>query len=89
MKKVLIVDDDPVNRMVTDREEGVDAKPLPSIFDEFSHENWQSADGGVGLSLALGRAMIECHGGTFETQSVPGSGTCFTVRLKSSPCDDE
>ncbi len=69
---------------VTDRGEGVDAKSLPSIFDEFSHENWQNGDRGAGLSLALGRAMIERHGGTLEAQSVAGSGTCFTVRLKSS-----
>jgi len=40
---------------------------------------------GVGLGLAISRAIVEGHGGTIDVASVVGAGTCFVVRLPLAP----
>jgi hypothetical protein len=40
---------------------------------------------GTGLGLFLARQVIEGHGGTLVAESVPGSGSTFTVRLPARP----
>ena len=69
---------------ITHRGNGIDPALLPHIFDEFSRENWKYRKDGIGLSFALSRAIVEYHGGTMDVRSIPGSATCFTVRLKSA-----
>lgn len=58
------------------------------LFLPFEQENSNAAHqfGGLGLGLAIARAIVQLHGGTIAAHSDgPGKGATFTVTL---PCDD-
>lgn len=63
---------------------GIPTESLPNIFDMFSQVG-RSVDpsaGGLGIGLALVKALVEMHGGTVRAESEgPGKGTIFTVRI--------
>lgn len=52
------------------------------------------AYGGLGLGLTLARSVVAAHGGEIVAHSLPGEGSCFTVRLplhtvtERPPCTD-
>jgi PAS domain S-box-containing protein len=60
---------------VVDSGPGIPAEHLPRIFDRF----WRppQSEKGVGLGLAVAKAIIETHGGTISAESPPGSGAVF------------
>ena len=65
---------------VIDTGVGIPADRLPHIFERF----WQGQPGdrsGVGLGLAITKAIVEAHGGTIEVESEPGKGSTFTFRI--------
>jgi PAS domain S-box-containing protein len=69
---------------VTDDGIGIDPEVLPSIFDAFTQadESLDRSFGGLGLGLALVKALVEMHGGHVEARSAGlGRGTEFTVSL--------
>jgi signal transduction histidine kinase len=41
--------------------------------------------GGMGLGLAISRALVEAHGGTLHVDSQLGQGATFTVELPLVP----
>jgi signal transduction histidine kinase len=62
---------------------GIPADRLPLIFERF----WQgqpSDRNGVGLGLAISKAIVEAHSGTIEVESEPGKGSTFTLRIPGS-----
>jgi signal transduction histidine kinase len=66
---------------------GISAEGLGLIFDNFSQEDSSStrAAGGVGLGLALGKALVVAHGGTIGANSQPGHGSTFWFELPCVP----
>lgn len=60
--------------------EGIPAADLPTIFDRF--RKGQSSRSGLGLGLAIAKALTASLGGTITAASVPNEQTTFTVRLK-------
>jgi PAS domain S-box-containing protein len=69
---------------VADTGIGLSAVALPTIFEMFSQV--QSArdrsEGGLGIGLALTKALVEMHGGKIEARSDGlGRGSKFTVHL--------
>ena len=63
---------------------GIAPERLLKVFEMFSQEHpaLLRSHGGLGIGLALSRALIEMHGGSIEAQSAGvGSGSRFTVRL--------
>lgn len=69
---------------VTDTGMGISAETLPRIFNAFEQgERSRGQDfGGLGLGLAISRAIIELHGGSITAASEgKGKGATFTVRL--------
>jgi CheY-like chemotaxis protein len=69
---------------VRDNGIGIDEAMLPRIFDMFAQvpASQRRSQGGLGIGLALARALVELHGGRIEAASAgPGKGSQFTVRL--------
>lgn len=57
------------------------------VFDRFFRVDSSQNDdrSGVGLGLAICRAVIETHRGRIAVRSVPGQGSCFQVTLPGEP----
>ena len=64
---------------------GIAAEALPRIFDAFEQadQNTRQQFGGLGIGLAICRAIVNLHGGNIEAQSDgPGKGARFCVELR-------
>jgi two-component system, OmpR family, sensor kinase len=68
---------------VQDTGVGIAAEALPHLFERFYRVDGARAraSGGSGLGLAIVQAIVEAHGGQVWIASVPGQGTCVTIRL--------
>jgi PAS domain S-box-containing protein len=69
---------------VKDNGPGIDPKFLPHVFERFRQADGSSTrtHGGLGLGLAIGRHLVELHGGTISVENREDSeGAIFTVRL--------
>jgi PAS domain S-box-containing protein len=62
---------------------GIDPAMLPRIFDAFEQGAGITRQfGGLGLGLAISKALVELHGGTIRAESSgPAQGSIFTVRI--------
>lgn len=60
---------------------------LEQLFAKFQRGAREGAAGGMGLGLAICRAIVKLHGGRMWAQRVPGAGTafCFTLPLEAVP----
>jgi PAS domain S-box-containing protein len=71
---------------VTDSGVGIEPDVMPRIFDAFE-QGEQSVTrqfGGLGLGLAISKALVEGHGGQiFASSRGRDAGATFTVRLKT------
>jgi len=73
---------------VRDSGDGIAAEHMTRLFEMFSQvaPALERRHGGLGIGLALSRALVEMHGGTIEAASDgPGRGAEFTVTLPA--CD--
>lgn len=69
---------------VRDTGAGIPPQALGRIFEPFHQEAQDSARtaGGLGLGLALAKALVDLHHGTLEAHSAgPGTGAVFEMRL--------
>jgi two-component system OmpR family sensor kinase len=68
---------------VSDTGPGVAAEELPRLFDRFHRGQAARATEapGVGLGLAICRALVERHGGRIAVDSPPDGGATFHVHL--------
>lgn len=69
--------------MVVDDGIGIPARDLPRVFERFFQVETHLTRhyGGMGLGLAVAKAMIELHGGRIWVESEEGKGSCFTFLL--------
>jgi signal transduction histidine kinase len=75
-------DGDDAVLIVKDSGVGIEAEMLSRVFDRFTRGAAGSARGGLGVGLALVRAIVTLHGGTASILSEgPGRGTELIIRL--------
>jgi CheY-like chemotaxis protein len=70
--------------IVRDTGTGMDPDMMSHVFDPFfqGDQSLARTQGGLGLGLALVKALVEMHGGRVEAASDgPGHGSTFTVEL--------
>jgi signal transduction histidine kinase len=68
---------------VQDNGIGFDRKYAELIFKPFQRLHRHSEYDGTGMGLAICRKILENHGGTITSESEPGKGSTFIVRLPS------
>jgi len=66
---------------VSDNGPGLPAGMEKTIFEKFTRGHDETATSGVGLGLAIARAIVEAHGGTIEANNRPEGGARFVFTL--------
>ncbi|HEY8876531.1 MAG TPA: ATP-binding protein, partial [Roseateles sp.] len=66
---------------VTDKGPGFPAGREASLFNKFERGDRESATPGVGLGLAICKAIVEAHGGRISAHNVATGGACVRVEL--------
>jgi signal transduction histidine kinase len=77
--------------VVKDTGVGIPADKLESIFEPFVQigRSLTSLHEGTGLGLAISRDLAQAMGGELTVESVPGSGSTFTLVLPREPSGNE
>jgi two-component system, OmpR family, sensor histidine kinase KdpD len=70
-----------VSLQIVDRGAGIPAADRDRVFAPFQRLHDRSAQGGMGLGLAIARGFTEAMGGTVTAGETPGGGTTMTVLL--------
>jgi two-component system sensor histidine kinase KdpD len=70
-----------VDLRVTDHGSGVPAADRERMFAPFQRLDDRTADGGLGLGLAIARGFTEAMGGRLTPTDTPGGGLTMTVTL--------
>jgi signal transduction histidine kinase len=70
---------------VTDHGIGIAPADQERIFERFERAVAEGGVFGLGLGLFIARQIVAAHGGTIRLESVPGTGSTFTVELPRSP----
>jgi two-component system sensor histidine kinase KdpD len=66
---------------VSDHGPGVPASQRDAIFEKFTRGSRESATPGVGLGLAISRAIVEAHRGRIWVDDAPAGGARFSFTL--------
>lgn len=72
---------DSLRVVVTDNGPGLPKGMEQRIFDMFARGERESSTPGVGLGLAICRAIVEAHGGKISAENAVSGGACFTFLL--------
>ena len=76
-----LASDSQVTLRVDDHGPGLPKGREETIFEMFERGRKESAAPGVGLGLAICRAIVQAHGGTIRGETRPGGGARFSVAL--------
>lgn len=79
------IDDGSLAVAVLDRGPGLPKGRESAIFEKFVRGEPESATRGVGLGLAICRAIIDAHQGTLRASNRSGGGARFAFTLRAEP----
>lgn len=74
-------DGDQVEIVIADNGPGLPPGKEESLFEKFTRGHDESSVSGVGLGLAIVRAIVTAHNGTVRAENRPQGGARFIVRL--------
>jgi two-component system sensor kinase FixL len=74
---------------VQDNGIGFDEKYVDRIFAMFQRLHGRNEYEGTGMGLAICRRIAEHHGGEITAQSIPGTGSMFTVTIPAKRTKEE
>ncbi len=66
---------------VADQGPGIPKGSEHNLFEKFYRVRHEAAQSGVGLGLAICKAIIEAHGGSIQAQNRPTGGAVFTFTI--------
>ena len=74
---------DKVRFEVSDSGQGIDPLILDKVFESFVRGTHPVQDGkrGIGLGLAICKAVVQAHGGSIQAENLPQGGAKFTFTL--------
>jgi len=70
-----------VTIQVCDNGPGLPPGREQAVFEAFERGSREDSRPGVGLGLALARAIVEAHRGALTAEPAPGGGACFRITL--------
>lgn len=73
--------EDEIVVQVADRGPGIPAGDEARVFEKFHRAVREGSPGGVGLGLAICRAIVDAHGGRLWAENRPGGGASFQFAL--------
>lgn len=71
-----------VQILIWDEGRGFEKEDIPHLFERF-YRGKNAAKGGVGIGLALSKAIIEMQNGTIGAGNLPEGGAYFEIRMYS------
>jgi len=71
-----------VELRITDNVPGLPPGREEAIFEKFTRGRQESDTPGVGLGLAICRAIVEAHGGRIHAEQAPGGGARIVIALE-------
>jgi PAS domain S-box-containing protein len=83
-------DEETLELSVRDTGIGISSEQQSRIFDKF-YQTGMTTKGvreGTGLGLAITKHLVDRHGGTISLESIPGTGSTFTIRLPRHAPDE-
>jgi len=72
---------DDIRIVVADNGPGLAPGSEEAIFEKFTRGERESTTPGVGLGLAIGRAIVEAHRGKIRAERGPDGGARFIISL--------
>lgn len=86
----VVVEPEAVAVQVKDTGEGIAPQDIPHIWERFyqAERSLSLKGNGMGLGLALVKEWIEAMGGTITVESVLDEGSCFTLLLPRTSCEN-
>lgn len=74
---------------VEDDGPGLPAGDTERLFEKFERGHSETTQGGVGLGLAICRAIVHAHGGEIHAYNLPGGGAAFRFTLPATELPPE